>query len=120
MNRALLWSWILVVIVVVVPWTTFQNHTHWSNVTWIPFSRMPMKWGDAIRNVLLYVPFGYLASRQKGRIQLWRIAAYALALSVATEFTQVFSHGRFPSATDVTCNVAGAVLGAVSWAPLRE
>ena len=36
----------------------------------------------------------------------------SLSLSVTAEWSQVYSHTRYPSATDVTCNVAGAVLAA--------
>jgi len=35
-----------------------------------------------------------------------------LALSLATEATQIFSHRRFPSATDVVTNTTGALVGA--------
>ena len=39
------------------------------------------------------------------------LIATAVLLSSATEWTQVYSHTRFPSTTDVSCNVIGAVLG---------
>jgi len=37
--------------------------------------------------------------------------AFAFVLSVTSEFTQVYSHWRFPSATDVSCNMIGAWFG---------
>jgi len=61
--------------------------------------------------VLLYAPFGlfFPAAPPKWR---WRLLiATAVLLSSATEWTQVYSHTRFPSTTDVSCNVIGAVLG---------
>jgi VanZ family protein len=36
----------------------------------------------------------------------------AAALSFAGEASQLYSHGRFPSATDVVCNTGGAALAA--------
>jgi VanZ family protein len=39
-------------------------------------------------------------------------AGVALALSLAGEAVQIYTHSRFPSATDVVCNVIGAVAGA--------
>ena len=44
-------------------------------------------------------------------------ARYRLALT--TEATQVFSHGRFPSMTDVVMNSIGAGLGAMGSAGRR-
>jgi hypothetical protein len=32
-----------------------------------------------------------------------------LPVSIAGEWTQLYSHRRFPSATDVACNLAGAL-----------
>jgi glycopeptide antibiotics resistance protein len=96
----------------VVPWPDLQDHSHWFKVQWIPFVSPPIKWQDLAANVALYWPFGYLFVRQARRLS-WRWAAVcALLLSVATEWTQLYSHSRFPSSTDVTCNVMGAAVGA--------
>ena len=109
--------WTGVIILVVVPWGSLQNHAHWSKIGWIPFVSPPVRPGDIILNTLLYVPWGYLFARggTGNSIPPWKIAAYAFVLSVVTEGVQVMSHGRFPSATDVVSNTAGAWLGA-SWA----
>lgn len=119
-GRRLLALWTGLVVLVVVPWGSFQDHTHWARVGWVPFLSLPVSVGDILRNILLYLPWGYLYARQPhdARGSVWRAAGYALALSVATEATQLLSHGRFPSTTDVTCNVAGAWGGAV-WAHTR-
>jgi glycopeptide antibiotics resistance protein len=106
--------WIGVIVLAVVPWGRFQDHSHWNEVDWIPFSE-PLRVRDVVVNVLLYLPLGYWFRRQGGRMPLWWTVAFAFGLSVATDLTQVFSHGRFPSARDVTCNTIGALCGAL-WA----
>jgi glycopeptide antibiotics resistance protein len=106
---------VTLILVIVVPWQRFQDHTHWERVQWLPFSRPPMTARDIIANFALYVPVGDLAVRLvPRRAGLWIVAVAAPLLSLGTEATQLFSHGRFPSMTDVTCNVAGAWLGARS------
>lgn len=109
MLRAAAWS--VVVLVAVVPWRSYQPHPHWARVVWVPFTTPPpLTVWDLTINVLLYVPIGYFL--QQGRQpRLWRVLAAATVLSVASEATQVYSHGRFPSATDVLLNVTGALAG---------
>ncbi len=117
----LLWlGWILVITAVTtLPWSNFVGHSHWSSVRWIPLQGM--QWNrdylvDLTGNVLLFVPFGYL-QMQAGLIlprrRLLSVSMAALALSLGAELTQVYMHGRFPSATDVLCNVTGAILGGI-------
>ena len=116
-GRLLFSLWTAVIILLVVPWASVQDHAHWTRVAWVPFVSPPVKAGDVIRNVLLYVPWGYLLARhvRPAGISAWRVAGFAFIVSLATEATQLMSHGRFPSATDVACNVAGAWGGAL-WA----
>lgn len=103
----------LLIIAAVVPWLTYTNHSHWGGVRWFPFVSAPQKIRDWAANVALYVPFGYSFARQRaGGGRLWRAIVYAGMLSTATECTQVFAHRRFPSTTDIACNVLGAVAGA--------
>jgi glycopeptide antibiotics resistance protein len=106
-----LWLWTCAIVVLVVPWATLQNHSHWANVGWIPFVSGPVRANDIVGNVLLYLPFAYFYARGRGRRGFMRTMAFAFVLSVTSEFTQVYGHGRFPSATDVTCNVIGACIG---------
>ncbi len=110
--RLLLWT--LVVIACVVPWASMQNHAHWWNIGWIPLMSPPIRLRDMAGNIALYAPIGWFfpASRD-GRVRIWRIVAFALGLSLVTEATQIFSHGRFPSMTDVLMNVIGAWAGGV-------
>lgn len=103
--------WTLVICACVIPWTDLQNHSHWARVQWIPFVTPPVKAVDIAVNVLLYMPFGYLFARWMGRCGVVRVAACAGALSLFTEWTQLYSHSRFPSLTDTTCNVIGALIG---------
>jgi glycopeptide antibiotics resistance protein len=103
--------WILLICLAVVPWTDLQNHSHWARVQWIPFVTPPIKLADIIVNIVLYVPFGYWFVRWRGRRRAGLAVASAAALSLVTEWTQLYSHSRFPSLTDVTCNVIGTLLG---------
>jgi glycopeptide antibiotics resistance protein len=103
--------WTLLICACVIPWTDLQNHSHWSRVQWIPFVTPPIKLVDIIINVVLYVPFGYLFARWTGRRGIALAVMCAGTLSLVTEWTQLYSHSRFPSLTDVTCNVCGTLIG---------
>lgn len=107
-------AWVGVILAAVVPWSGFRAHSHWAEIIWFPFSTPPeLTATDLVANVLLYVPFGFLYERATARRTglFLRGGFWALLLSVATELTQVYSHGRFPSVTDVVLNVLGACLG---------
>lgn len=113
-SRYRLALWILVIIGGVVPWVGFVGHSHWSRVGWLPFISGPVRLRDIVINVALYVPFGWFFPARSSRLgSILRAGAAAVLLSVATEATQVYSHGRFPSMTDVVTNVAGAVIGSM-------
>jgi VanZ family protein len=105
---------VALVLLAVVPWTDIVTHSHWGKVQWFPFMSPPVKIRDILVNVALYLPFGYscAAALRVRRPAVVRVALLAAALSVITEVTQVYSHSRFPSVQDVTCNVFGAVCGA--------
>src|SRR5438874_12873027 len=108
--------WMAVIASATVPWTDFVGHSHWQKVQWIPFRSPPVRPLDIIGNIALYVPLGYLFVRsatRRGRV--WHAVALAAVVSFAVEWSQVYSHMRFPSAQDVVCNVCGAWVGA-SWA----
>jgi glycopeptide antibiotics resistance protein len=101
--------WVLVIVGIVVPWYAWQDHAHWMNVVWRPFGDSPLRPLDAALNVLLYTPLGWSLKRSGWRA--WAIVAAATGLSLVTEATQVYSHSRVPSMTDVVCNAAGAWVG---------
>jgi glycopeptide antibiotics resistance protein len=107
--------WTGVICFIVLPWFRPQNHVHLELVQWVPFITPPIRLRDIVLNTLLYVPFGYLHMRRSNGVSITRTVAFAAALSAATECAQLFSHGRFPSTTDLVCNTAGAYLGAL-WA----
>ena len=112
--------WIALIVTVVVPWGRFVDHTHWDRVQWVPFITPPVKVFDVVANVFFYVPYGYWYARQRRgtRHALTAAVVSAIALSICTEATQLFSHRRFPSLTDVASNLAGAYVGA-HWALRR-
>ena len=107
--------WTLIVILGVVPWASWVGHSHWDRIEWIPFTGT-FRLRDIVLNVLFYVPVGFFCVRNG--IGRWKgstssAVTYGLVLSLVTEFTQVFGHGRFPSMTDVLTNTSGALAGAL-------
>ncbi len=116
MSRAHVWLglWIAAIVACVVPWIGWQDHSHWQRVGWVPFASPPVRLRDIAINIALYVPFGLfchraLQSHWSGRVGF--VLVWALALSLFTEASQIYSHGRFPSATDVLTKIIGARLG---------
>ena len=90
------------------PWD-FVGHTHWQKVQWIPFRSPPVKLIDVLVNLALYFPFGYTLRRALAhRARSWHAVVLAAVLSFVIEWTQVYSHSRFPSVQDVLCDVVGA------------
>jgi len=100
--------WAVTICLASIPFESFQTHTHWDKIGWIPFYSWPVRPLDVVANIALYVPLGYLAT---GRSRYVRVAAEAFLLSLTMEVIQDFSHSRFPSATDLVCNITGALLG---------
>lgn len=116
-SRLWLAIWVGLIVVVVVPWGTLDSSPHWERMAWIPFVSAPVELSDMAGNMFFYVPYGFLGVLNIGKTQsaIRVVMGSAIALSLATEFTQVFSARRFPSMTDVACNVVGAFVGA-QWA----
>lgn len=115
-TRARLALWCVIIAAAVVPWASYLTHTHWDRVQWVPFVPPPdVRLRDLAVNVLLYVPFGvFFVEARPLSPSIRRAVVWAAAFSVLTELTQVFSHGRFPTSTDVLMNVLGAFLGATA------
>ena len=105
--------WVALILLIVVPWTSFVGHAEGHQVGWIPFVTPPIRTRDVFANILLYVPFGYWYPRRRTRTSIVEATFWALLLSLGTETAQLFSHGRFTSATDVVCNTLGAAAGVV-------
>ena len=99
---------VLAIIAATTAWD-FLDHPHWYKVSLVPFATGVVRPFDILANIALYVPLGFLLSF-KGR-RLLATLAIACTLSVAMEFTQVWSHSRFPSTTDVLLNLVGSYLG---------
>lgn len=102
----------VLILLVLLPWRDFQGHTHWSKVAWIPFVSPPVRLRDIVANILLFAPLGATAAVTFGRGHVAAAALLGVALSLVGESAQLYSHSRFPSATDVVCNAVGTVLGA--------
>lgn len=109
--------WVVVIVAATtLPWSNYQGHAHWGRINWLPLGAPYDRWSDMALNAALFVPLGYLYVRRSSRP--WKPAAvgagfFGAAVSAAAEFSQVFSHNRFVSATDLVMNVLGAVLGAM-------
>jgi VanZ family protein len=73
--------------------------------------------GDALSNIFLYIPLGLFGARAMERVSpLVRVLTIALAgcaLSVAIEITQFWDLSRATEMSDVTANLAGALVGAI-------
>lgn len=104
-----------------IPWDSWQDHSHWSRVEWIPFRTHYGTWLERLLNVALFVPLG-ATLRVWGR-RVWVCALLGGLLSVAVELSQVYSHGRLPTATDVAFNTIGTIVGAGlagRWTPVAR
>jgi glycopeptide antibiotics resistance protein len=112
--RLRLLVWTLIVAGGVVPWSNWSVHPHLDHVEWIPFSRNT-RIRDIVLNVLFYLPVGYFHVSARtvspGMRRVLEAGLIGLGLSVVTEASQIFSHGRFPAATDVLTNTTGAMIG---------
>lgn len=104
-----LWKlWLALWALIAMPWATFDGVARWERVIWSPVTAVRPR--DAILNLLFCIPFGFCGAKSG-----WSFGAVVLAgagLSMSTEFLQVFSAGRWPSASDVVMNVSGFALGA--------
>ncbi len=86
----------------------------------------PGLWGDAGRNVLLFMPLGfgvscYLVGKQRFSVPAWIVGLICGALlSAGIEFTQVLLPVRQPAVADIISNGLGAMLGALTPSSLRR
>ena len=102
-----------VIVLAVVPWWSFRDHSHWEKVEWLPFTSPVFRLRDFVANVLLFVPLGMVVARRSAsQRRVVNAAAIGAALSLIVELAQVYSHSRFPTATDVLANVLGAAVAA--------
>lgn len=120
-RTGLLWFWLAVLLLTpLFPLSNFVGHPHWEAIRWIPFqdfSLTPTILMDVISNIAWFVIFGYLLhywmnENSSPFRSIATVVLIAAGVSLSLEFFQVFCHNRFPSMTDVTCNIIGACLGA--------
>jgi VanZ family protein len=76
----------------------------------------PAERGDALSNILLYVPLGFFGYRalRGSRMAFAAAALGGTALSFLIESAQFCDLGRVPSMADVWTNAAGTMLGALA------
>jgi glycopeptide antibiotics resistance protein len=109
----------LIVLATTWPLSKYQDHPHWDEVEWIPFTHYFGPF-DLVANVALFVPFGIALGwgGTTARRVRWALAL-GLACSLTVELAQVFSHNRSATVADLVTNSAGAWLGA-HWAVRRQ
>jgi glycopeptide antibiotics resistance protein len=102
----------LILLATTWPLSDFQNHTHWQQVEWIPFT-LYVRPFDILANVALFAPFGAaFAWGGTSRRRLIAATMAGLGLSLLIEWSQVYTHDRAATTTDVLSNTLGAWLGA--------
>lgn len=113
--------WFAFVCFVSLPWIGFTPYPRWERVHWIPFGDPADRPRDFVLNAIVFLPFGFAIARRRDPSSALLLAAVmAATVSVGAEATQLFSTRRFPSATDVTAAVAGALAGALPTVWLRR
>jgi glycopeptide antibiotics resistance protein len=115
--RIPLWIWWIPVVWLASFPLGLTTSPQWDRVHLIPFSDPADKVRDLAVNVLLFLPFGYSFARDRGLA--WLPLAAGL-VSAAAELSQLFSTVRYPSGTDVTYAVIGAVIGGLAATVLRR
>ena len=63
-SRLWLVIWVALIVVVVVPWSSFETIPRWDRMEWIPFVSPPVDFLDVVGNVLFYAPYGFLCGVQ--------------------------------------------------------
>jgi len=104
----------IILLVTTWPWR-FQDHAHWADVEWLPFTKYRRP-GDWIANIGLFIPLGAAygwGARAPRRVR--DAVLIGVGCSLAVELLQVFMHGRAPTTADVIANGLGAWAGA-RWA----
>ena len=111
LRRAPLWClWIAVVWLVSFPWFGRTTTPQWHRVHWVPFTDPADKVTDVLANMALLVPFGYSLAGRGRRTSMLRLCLITALVSAGGEALQLYSTDRYPSATDVSSAVLGAVV----------
>ena len=113
--------WIGFIWFVSFPWIGLTDVPQWHRIHYVPFSDPADKFRDMIANVLLFLPVGYMMTRQRPPLQgLSRVLLLALCVSISAEAMQLFSTRRHPSATDVAAAILGTLAGAITTLRVRS
>lgn len=108
----------LVLLATTWPLSDFQNHSHWQQVEWVPFT-IYVRPFDVLANVVLFAPLGAAwAWGATSRRSVGRAVLAGVGLSLLIEWSQVYTHNRAATTTDVLTNGLGAWLGA-RWSVAR-
>jgi hypothetical protein len=113
-RRALDWLLVVAAVVAIVGIVAphpLQDHPHWDKVGWFPFFSPPVPPLDMLANILLFIPLGWAVGRLSARPSIARAVLVAAGISLTIEWIQLYSHDRFPSATDFVCNTVGGFAG---------
>lgn len=76
------------------------------------FGKITISRTDALTNLLVYLPLGWLLAVRMPGLGSLRAALVGCALSLTIEYFQAYLPGRVPSALDWSLNGAGTFLGA--------
>lgn len=106
-TRVALVLWLFLWVRVGVPWRSFQWTPTLRRVELIPFSGGSLR--SLVLNVLVFIPLGVIGIRLGWKPRT--VVALGFAVSILTEFLQLFSTRRYPSATDLILNTTGTVIG---------
>lgn len=101
----------LIIVATTWPLSRFQDHAHWSQVEWVPFTRYQRPF-DIVANLLLFVPLGLAFAWKAEASRVGRATLVAFLVTLAVETGQVFTHNRAATVTDLMTNTTGAWLGA--------
>lgn len=101
----------LILLATTWPISDYQDHAHWTAVEWIPFTHYQRAF-DVVANVVLFVPFGWALAWRGERRGVGLAALVGLSLSLLVELSQVYTHNRIATVTDLLTNTTGAWLGA--------
>ncbi|MHC4955645.1 MAG: VanZ family protein [Planctomycetota bacterium] len=86
-----------------------------TTVRWFLLARRSrtVDWGDALRNVIGFVPFGLFLALMFARRPRWVLFCAVMAMSLGMEVSQLFVGQRVPALTDLVFNGLGGWLGIV-------
>lgn len=106
-------AWVLLLFIASGPWYGVLPAPQWDHVTWVPFTGLTDKATDMIINTLMFLPLGWtFKASRRGLAGTATVLMLALMVSLTAESMQLYCARRDPSATDVTMNTIGTLLGA--------